>query len=158
MTTIDRVSDEAYIDSTEMSASMRTIQEVGLAAYETQPISYRFERRNGDYDYESATFDVPALEATVSVGQQYLPADDRSGSPLGPVEATSGIWLISSDTQEMREHIQIIAYSPSIERSVNVVFGPRTWDDDGFAGPIGIDVETALIVVRDILNAIARPK
>ena len=159
MTTSDRVAAEAYIDSTEMSESMRTIQQVGLVAYETQPISYRFTRRSGAYDHESATFDVPALEATVSIGQQYLPADNRSVSPLGPVEATSGIWLISSDTQEPRgEGIQIIAYNPSIERSVNVVFGPRTRDDDGYANPIGVDLDTALIVVHDILDTIARPE
>ncbi len=160
MTTIDRVAAEAYIDSTEMSESMRTIQQVGLAAYETQPISYRFTRRSGDYDHESATFDVPDLEATVSIGQQYLPAGNRSGSPLGPVEATSGIWLISSDTQPgtRRENIQIIAYNPSIERSVNVVFGPRTRDNDGLASPIGVNLDTALIVVHDILDTIARPE
>lgn len=158
LTVTARVAAEAYIESTEMSTSMRTIQQVGLAAYETRPLSYEFQRRNGDYDHESATFDVPELGATVSVSQQYLPSDDRPGSPLGPLEVTSGIWLITSDTRQMPERIQIIAYSPSIERSVNVLFGPRTEDDDGRASPIGVDLDIALTVVHDILDAIARPE
>lgn len=75
----------------------------------------------------------------------------RDENPIAAVVETSGVWQVSIDNNG--RSIQIIAYSPSIEREVNMEFGAASNDI-----PMGLTVAGARRIVQEILDSIAQSR
>lgn len=143
-----------------MSDSGEHIMNVGLANHEVTPHLYRFTRMmtpyldrfdmTSDVDWETGYFDIRNLDTTVSVGQQEFRVEWRHENPIAAVVETLGVWQIPTD--DNGRFIQLIAYSPSIEREVNMVFSAASSDT-----PMGLTVAGARRIAQGILGSTAQP-
>jgi hypothetical protein len=139
-----------------MSDSMRTIMSEGLDSLDATPFLYQY-KEGGGVVWENGYFDVPSLNLYLSIGQQTLPIEWRQSNPIALVEETSGAWQVGFKADSDGDGFQIVAYSPSIEREVNILFGPRSRDAEGFPDPLRITADEARRLAQNILDTIAIP-
>lgn len=136
----------------EVSDSMRAIQAAALGDLDAHPYNYFFALMD-DAVVERASFYSPSFElGGLLIGQQTYPTEWWDGNPIARVEETYGAWQVGTSARDDRgAGIEIIAYSPSIERMVNISFEhPRNPD----GAPISVD--EAQGIAYKILDAIAR--
>lgn len=133
-----------------LSDSMQAIHETALNELDATPYTYNYEERDS-FTIEGASFDVPDLHAWIRISQQELPIDSYDGNPISHLDDTWGAWQIR--TKQDTRRIQIVAYSPSIERQINILFTQGLYEE-----PFAITVSEAQQVAHDILDAIAKPQ
>lgn len=138
-----------------LSESMRVIVTEGLDGLDATPFLYQFWQGEG-VAWENGYFDVPSLNLYLDIGQQDLPSEWLDGNPIAFVEETWGVWRVSI-SRRSPDRIEIVAYSPSIERQVRIGFASTLFNAIGRPDPLDITVDEARAIAQSILDSIAAP-
>lgn len=140
----------------KMSDSMMTIMTEGLDGLDVTPFLYQLTERDGVM-IENGYFDVPSLGVFVEISQQTFLADWDARHRPALEQEPGAVWQTGVEVPEDNDWIQIVAYSPAIEREVRIFFGQRTAATDDTAG-FEFSVGEARELAQQILEAVAVPE